>query len=43
LPDGVRFAPDTVLAGRTPLEALRAGERDPVLRLVQGAQGDGFA
>jgi hypothetical protein len=37
------LAPDTVLAGRTPLEALRAGERDPVLRLVQGAQGDGFA
>ena len=37
------LAPDTVLAGRTPLEALRAGERDPVLRLVQWAQGDGFA
>ncbi|MBL0406256.1 DNA-binding protein [Microvirga aerilata] len=37
------LAPDTVLAGRTPLEALKAGDRDAVLRLVRGAQGDGFA
>lgn len=37
------LAPDTVLAGRTPLEALKAGDRDPVLRLVRGFQGDGFA
>lgn len=37
------LTPDTVLAGRTPLEALKAGDRDPVLRLVRGLQGDGFA
>jgi len=37
------LAPDTVLSGRSPLEALRAGARDEVLRLVRGAQGDGFA
>jgi hypothetical protein len=37
------LAPDTVLAGRTPLEALKAGDRDEVLRLVRGFQGDGFA
>jgi hypothetical protein len=37
------LASDTTLAGRTPMEALRAGDRDSVLRLVRGAQGDGFA
>ncbi|MGO4573309.1 helix-turn-helix domain-containing protein [Microvirga sp. 2TAF3] len=37
------LAPDANLAGRTPLEALRAGDRDPVMRLVRGFQGDGFA
>jgi hypothetical protein len=37
------LAPDTVLAGRTPLEALQAGDRDAVRRLIRGAQGDGFA
>ncbi|MPR10303.1 helix-turn-helix domain-containing protein [Microvirga tunisiensis] len=37
------LAPDTVLAGRTPLEALKAGDREEVLRLVRGFQGDGFA
>lgn len=37
------LAPDTVLAGRTPLEALKAGDHDQVLRLVRGIQGDGFA
>jgi hypothetical protein len=37
------LAPDTVLAGRTPLEALKAGDRDEVLRLVREFQGDGFA
>lgn len=37
------LAPDTVLAGRTPLEALKAGDHDAVMRLVRGFQGDGFA
>jgi hypothetical protein len=37
------LAPDTVLAGRTPLAVLKAGDREPVLRLVRGSQGDGFA
>ncbi len=37
------LAPDTVLAGRSPLEALKAGDREPVRRLVRAAQGDGFA
>jgi hypothetical protein len=37
------LAPDTVLAGRSPLEALKAGDREPVRRLVRVAQGDGFA
>lgn len=37
------LAPDTVLVGRTPLEALKAGDRDTVLRLIRGVQGDGFA
>jgi hypothetical protein len=31
------------LAGRTPLEALKAGDRDEVVRLVHGLQGDAFA
>jgi hypothetical protein len=37
------LAPDTILAGRTPLEALKAGDREGVLRLVRGFEGDGFA
>jgi hypothetical protein len=37
------LAPDTVLAGWTPLQALRAGDRDAVLRLVRAEQGDGFS
>jgi hypothetical protein len=37
------LAPETALAGRTALEALKAGDRDAVLRLVRGFQGDGFA
>jgi hypothetical protein len=37
------LTPDTVLAGRTPLEALKAGDRDEVVRLVHGLQGDAFA
>jgi hypothetical protein len=37
------LASDTALVGRTPLEALKAGDRDEVLRLVRGIQGDGFA
>jgi hypothetical protein len=37
------LAPDTALAGQTPLEVLKAGDRDGVLRLVRGALGDGFA
>jgi hypothetical protein len=36
------LAPDTVLAGRTPMQALLAGGRDAVLRLVRASQGDGF-
>jgi hypothetical protein len=37
------LAPDTVLAGRTPLQALQDGDHDAVLRLVRASQGDGFA
>jgi hypothetical protein len=37
------LTPDTVLAGRTALEALKAGDRDEVVRLVHGLQGDAFA
>jgi hypothetical protein len=37
------LASDTALAGRTPLQALRASDCDAVLRLVRGAQGHGFA
>jgi hypothetical protein len=37
------LTPDTVLVGRTPLEALKAGDRDEVLRLIHGLQGDAFA
>jgi hypothetical protein len=36
------LAPDTALASRTPLQALRDGDRDAVLRLVRASQGDGF-
>jgi len=32
-------APDTVPAGRTPLLALQAGDREAVLRLVYAASG----
>jgi hypothetical protein len=37
------LTPDTVLVGRTPLEALKAGDRDEVVRLIHGLQGDAFA
>jgi hypothetical protein len=37
------LAPDTVLGGRTPLQALQAGDHNEVLRLVRASQGDGFA
>lgn len=37
------LAPDTVLGGRTPLQALRDGDRNEVLRLVRANQMDGFA
>ena len=37
------LAPDTVLGGRSPLEMLRDGERDAVLRLVRANESDGFA
>ncbi|WP_154678327.1 hypothetical protein [Microvirga massiliensis] len=36
------LAPDTVLAGRTRVQALRNGDRDAVLRLVRASQGDDF-
>ena len=35
------FSDFTVLEGRTPLQALREGDRDAVLRLVRACQGDG--
>jgi hypothetical protein len=34
----ILLAPDTVLAGRTPLQALQAGDCDAVLRLVRAGQ-----
>jgi hypothetical protein len=37
------LAPDTVLRGRTPLQALRAENRGAALRLVRAEQGDGFS
>ncbi|MRG57978.1 DNA-binding protein [Phyllobacterium sp. SYP-B3895] len=37
------LAPDTVLGGRSPLETLRHGEVDAVLRLVRADGSDGFA
>jgi hypothetical protein len=37
------LAPDTVLGGRTPLQALRDGDRNAVLRVVRANQMDGFA
>ena len=37
------LAPDTALGGRSPLEMLRDGERDAVLRLVRANESDGFA
>ena len=37
------LASDTVLAGGTPLQVLRSGERERVQRLVRSSQGDGFS
>jgi len=37
------LAPDGVLGGRSPLEALQRGEREAVARLVRASAGDGFA
>ena len=37
------LTPDMVLVSRTPLEALKAGDRDEVLRLVHGLQSDALA
>ncbi|ANT55001.1 helix-turn-helix domain-containing protein [Mesorhizobium amorphae] len=37
------LGPDSVLAGRTPLAALRAGDRDSVLRILRSEATDGFA
>jgi hypothetical protein len=37
------LAADSVLGGRTPLEALRAGDREPVLRILRSEAMDGFA
>jgi hypothetical protein len=37
------LAPDSALRGRSPLEALRTGDRDAVLRLVRSEALDGFA
>jgi hypothetical protein len=36
------LAPDTVLGGRTPLQALQNGDRDEVLRLAQLPQFRGL-
>jgi hypothetical protein len=36
-------APDAVLEGRTPLQALREGDCATVLRLVRAGQDNGFA
>jgi hypothetical protein len=36
------LAPDTVLLGRMPLQALQDGKREEVLRLVRASQSDGF-
>ncbi|TAY83463.1 helix-turn-helix domain-containing protein [Rhizobium leguminosarum] len=37
------LAPDTVLGGRTPLQALRDGDREAVRRLLRVETSDGFA
>jgi hypothetical protein len=37
------LAPDTALGGRSPLDILRSGELEPVLRLVRSNDSDGFA
>lgn len=37
------LAPDTVLGGRSPLDMLRAGEPEAVLRLIRANETDGFA
>ena len=37
------LAPDSALGGRTPLDALRAGDREAVQRLIRANQADGFA
>ncbi len=36
------LASDTVLEGCTPLQVLKSGDRDRVLRLVRSSHGDGF-
>ncbi|RWD96443.1 DNA-binding protein [Mesorhizobium sp.] len=37
------LAPDSSLGGRSPLEALKAGDREAVLRLLRSEAQDGFA
>lgn len=37
------LSPDTALAGKSPLQALRQGARERVMRLVRVNVGDGFA
>ena len=37
------LAPDEALAGRSPIEALRAGDAAAVLRVARADAGDGFA
>ncbi|EJC63768.1 hypothetical protein Rleg5DRAFT_0464 [Rhizobium leguminosarum bv. viciae WSM1455] len=37
------LAPDTALGGRTPLQALRDGDREAVRRLIRIETSDGFA
>jgi len=37
------LAPDTVLGGKSPLDMLRSGKHEPVLRLVRANETDGFA
>ncbi|MGK6316876.1 helix-turn-helix domain-containing protein [Neorhizobium sp. DT-125] len=37
------LAPDAALAGRSPLDALRGGDREDVRRLIRAENTDGFA
>jgi hypothetical protein len=37
------LTPDSILEDRTPLEAMRDGQVDQILRLVHEMPGDGFA